>query len=59
MIRYHTAKVLKNFILVFNRSFEPIFAVQVHHNSALVKPMLTLELSFNCKREKLLICLHL
>ena len=59
MIRHHTSKVLEHFVFVFDRSFEPIFAVQVHHDSALVKSLLAFEFRFDDKREKLLICLHL
>lgn len=37
MIGDHAAQVLKLLIFVFHRPFEPVFTVQVHHDTALIK----------------------
>lgn len=40
----HTAEMAKPFVFVFDRSFEPVFAVKVHDDAALVKTVLAVKM---------------
>ena len=55
----HTAQVLEGFIFIFDGCLQPVFAVQVHHNAALVKAALAFKLGFYGEGEKLLVGGHL
>ena len=56
----HAAQVLKFLVFKFDRAFEPVVAVQVHHNTALVKALMTLgEVCLHHKTEVLFPGLHL
>ena len=56
----HAAKVLEFLVLEFHGTFEPIVAVQVHDNAALVEALMALgEIGLDDKTEILLLCLHL
>ena len=40
VIRHHAAQVLEVLVFVFNRTFQPVFAVQIQHNPTLVKAVM-------------------
>ena len=42
-IGHDTAQMLKAFVFVFDRRFEPVLTVQVHDHAALVKPVFAVE----------------
>ena len=47
-------------VLVFDGTFEPVLAIQIHHNAALVETVMALgEIRFHDKGEELLVRLHL
>lgn len=53
VIGHHTAQVLEVLIFVFNRSLQPVFAVQIQHNPTLVKAVMALrKFSFYQKEKK-------
>ena len=51
MICDYTSQPLKFLIFIFNRRLKPIFTIQVHHHTALVKTMLTLKSRPDYKRK--------
>ena len=55
----NAAKMLEAVIFVFDGSLEPVFAVEVHHDAALVKPVLAFEPGFDCERKEFLVGFHL
>lgn len=56
----HAAKMLELVVLVFYRAFQPVLAVQIHHNAALVKALVALcEVGLDNKTEELFARLHL
>ena len=56
----HAAKMLELFVLVFDRPFQPVLAVQLHNNAALVKALVALcEIGLDNKTEELFARLHL
>ena len=60
VVCYDAAKVLEVFVFIFHRSFKPVVAVEIHHDSALVESVVALcEVGLYCKAEVLLLCLHL
>ena len=60
LIRDNTSQMLIFFILIFHRSLQPVLAVQVHHDAALVKPVMALpEICLYDKAEIPFLCLHL
>ena len=52
VVGHHTAQVLELLVFVFNRAFQPILAVQIHHNAALVEPVLALKFRLNSEGEE-------
>ena len=53
-------EMLELLVFVLYRRFEPVLAIQIHHNTALVEPMMTLrEVGLDDKREEPLVRLHL
>ena len=59
VVGYHAAQVLEAIVFIFDRGLEPVVAVKIHDNAALVKPALTIELCFDGKRKEFLLCFHL
>lgn len=60
MIGHHTAQMLEAFILVFHRTFQPIVAVEIQHDAALVKALMTVgKVGLDLEGEKLLVGGHL
>ena len=56
----HASQVLERFVLIFYRAFQPVFAVEIHHDAALVEALVALgEVCLHDKTEELLLCLHL
>ena len=56
----HRTEVLVLPVLVLHGRFEPVLAVKVHHNTALVKPMMALrEIGLGDERKEPLVRLHL
>ena len=60
VIGHDAAQMLVAFVFIFNGSLQPVFAVQVHDDAALVKPMAAFgEIGFHHEAEILLVRLHL
>ena len=60
VVGHHTAKVLKFFVIILDGSLQPVLAVQIQDNPALVKTVMTFgEIRFDNEREKLLVGFHL
>ena len=52
--------MLKLLILIFHRSLEPVLGVKVHHNTALIKAVVTVsEIGLYDKREIIIIGFNL
>ena len=60
VVRYNTAKVLELRVLILNRPLQPVFAVQIHDDAALIEAVVrTGEICFHHKGEEFFFCLHL
>ena len=60
MISHNRSKVLEGFILIFDRGLQPVITIQVHDESALIKPVMTFrKIRSHHKRKALLLCFHL
>ena len=59
MIGHHTAQMLKFFGFVLDRCLQPVFAVKIHHDAALVKPMVAVKLRLHHEGKILLLRFHL
>lgn len=59
IVCYNTTQVLEYVIFVLGGGFEPVFRIEIHHNSTLVKTALAFEVRLHHKGEKLLVRLHL
>ena len=55
----HAAKMLEGFVFVFNGCLQPVFGVQIHDDSALVKAVLALKFGFHREGEEALPGCHL
>ena len=56
----YATKVLELLVLVFDGTFEPVLAIEVHHNTALVEAVMALrKIGLDNKREETLVRLHL
>ena len=56
----HAPQVLIGFVLIFHRGLEPVFAVQIHHNTALVKAAAAFrKIRLHCKAEEPFLRFHL
>ena len=51
--------MLEFLIFVFDRSFQPVLTVQIHHNPTLIKSVPALKFSFHRKGKEFFIRLHL
>lgn len=59
-IRYYAAQMLKVFIFIFHRGFQPVFTVQIQYYAALVKAMLAFgKFGFHREGKELFRCRHL
>ena len=60
MIGNYASQMLELIVLILYRCFQPIFAVKIHHHTALVKAcMATMKVGSHHEGKKLLFCLHL
>ena len=60
MVGHYASKILKYVIFIFHRSLQPVFAIQIHNDTALVKSVMALlKFCSDNKTEILLFCLHL
>ena len=59
IISYDTSQMLKFFVFIFNRPFKPVFAVEVHDNTALIKTHFAFKFSLNNKRKEFFRCFYL
>ena len=60
VICHHAAEVLKLLIFILNRAFQPVFAVKIHDNAALVKAVVCAgKVRFHHKREEFFFRFHL
>jgi len=56
----NTSKMLELIVLEFNRTFQPVLAVKIHHDTALVKALMTLgKIGLHDETEILFTRLHL
>lgn len=59
VVCHNGTQMLKILVFVFNRAFDPVLAVKIHHNTALIKSVLAFKFCFHNEREVFLICFHL
>lgn len=56
----YAPQVLKFFVLIFHAAFQPVFAIKVHHDAALVKTVMAFrEICLDYKTEVFFLCIHL
>ena len=60
IVRHYAAQMLKLVVLVFHRAFQPVLAVEIHHDATLVKTvMAACKISLHHEAEILFAGLHL
>ena len=60
VIRHHRPQVLKRLIFILHGALQPVIRIQIHHDSALVEPVMALrKIRLHNEREELLLRLHL
>lgn len=58
-ICHYAAQMLKFLIFILDGSLQPVITIQIQHNAALIKAVLTVKLRLDHKGEELLLCFHL